>query len=114
MHRSLAQVPAATGWQQLLQQCVTMASKQYTPLLPVKQPVPSDIEIAQSVEPVHIAKIADKLGLQQDEYELYGIHKAKVNDYSGYRWQGRFRIGLYASRRRRSAKRVHKMPNVIA
>lgn len=55
-----------------------MASKQYTPLLPVKQPVPSDIEIAQSVEPVHIAKIADKLGLQQDEYELYGIHKAKV------------------------------------
>ncbi len=91
MHCSLAQVPAATGWQQLLQQCTTMASKQYTPLLPVKQPVPSDIDIAQSVEPVHIAKIADKLGLQQEEYELYGIHKAKVIGYCWYWGQSGFR-----------------------
>ncbi|EFJ51458.1 hypothetical protein VOLCADRAFT_79713 [Volvox carteri f. nagariensis] len=55
-----------------------MAATEYKPLLPVKQPVPSDIEIAQSVEPVHIAKIAEAVGLLPDEYDLYGTHKAKV------------------------------------
>ncbi|GIL68174.1 hypothetical protein Vafri_21431, partial [Volvox africanus] len=55
-----------------------MAATDYKPLLPVKQPVPSDIEIAQSVEPVHISKIAEAVGLQPDEYDLYGTHKAKV------------------------------------
>lgn len=54
-----------------------MASS-YQPLLPVKKPVPEDIEIAQSIEPVHISKIAEKLGLLPTEYDLYGIHKAKV------------------------------------
>jgi formyltetrahydrofolate synthetase len=50
----------------------------YTPLLAVKKPVPEDIEIAQSINPVHISTIADKLGLLPSEYDLYGIHKAKV------------------------------------
>jgi hypothetical protein len=50
----------------------------HKPLLPVKKPVPEDIEIAQSIEPLHISKIAEKLGLNADEYDLYGIHKAKV------------------------------------
>lgn len=50
----------------------------FTPLLPIKTPVPSDIDIAQSVEPLHISKIAADLGLQADECELYGTHKAKV------------------------------------
>lgn len=40
--------------------------------------MPSDIEIAQSVEPAHISIIARNLGLQDDEYDLYGKHKAKV------------------------------------
>lgn len=48
------------------------------PLLPVQTPVPSDIDIAQSIEPLHIAKIADALGLTAEEYDLYGTHKAKV------------------------------------
>ncbi|PNW73619.1 hypothetical protein CHLRE_13g566000v5 [Chlamydomonas reinhardtii] len=55
-----------------------MTGADVKPLLPVKVPVPSDIEIAQSVEPVHISKIADAVGLLPTEYDLYGIHKAKV------------------------------------
>lgn len=50
------------------------------PLLPVKQPVPSDIEIAQSIKPKHISQIAEVgLELRPEEYELYGPTKAKVN-----------------------------------
>lgn len=42
-------------------------------------PVPSDIDIAQSVKPKHISLIAEAaLGLQPEEYELYGTAKAKV------------------------------------
>lgn len=48
------------------------------PLLPVKSPVPEDIDIAQSIEPVHIGKIAEALGLRPDEYDFYGSYKAKV------------------------------------
>jgi hypothetical protein len=49
------------------------------PLLPVKEPVPSDIEIAQSIKPKHISQIAEVgLELRPDEYELYGPTKAKV------------------------------------
>jgi formate--tetrahydrofolate ligase len=56
-----------------------MAAADVKPLLPVKTPVPSDIDIAQSVQPVHISKIADALGLKPEEYDLYGIHKAKAS-----------------------------------
>jgi formyltetrahydrofolate synthetase len=49
------------------------------PLLPVKQPVPSDIDIAQSIKPKHISQIAEAgLELRPEEYELYGPSKAKV------------------------------------
>jgi hypothetical protein len=49
------------------------------PLLPVQQPVPSDIEIAQSIKPKHISQIAEAgLELRPEEYELYGPAKAKV------------------------------------
>lgn len=48
-------------------------------LLELKQPVPSDIEIAQTVPPVHIAEIARKLGIAEEDYDLYGTHKAKVH-----------------------------------
>ena len=55
-----------------------MAPTSHTPLLSVKQPVPTDIEIAQAVDPIRITQIAEAAGLLPDEYELYGTHKAKV------------------------------------
>ena len=41
----------------------------------------SDIEIAQEATPVHIKEIAAKIGLTEDDIELYGKYKAKV-DYN--------------------------------
>jgi len=41
----------------------------------------SDIEIAQEAEPKHIREIAAKMGLSEDDIELYGKYKAKV-DYN--------------------------------
>ncbi|CAG9459985.1 unnamed protein product [Pedinophyceae sp. YPF-701] len=49
------------------------------PKLDIKTPTPADIDIAQSVTPIHIREIADKLGLTEDDYDLYGKTKAKVN-----------------------------------
>lgn len=40
---------------------------------------PSDIEIAQSVTPETIIKVADKIGISEDELELYGRYKAKLS-----------------------------------
>jgi formate--tetrahydrofolate ligase len=40
--------------------------------------LPSDLEIARSVTPQPILKIAQELGLRDDEVELYGNAKAKV------------------------------------
>ena len=39
----------------------------------------SDIEIAQSVTPKPITEIANSLGIQEDELELYGRYKAKLS-----------------------------------
>ncbi len=41
----------------------------------------SDIEIAQSVTPEHISKIAERAGVPEEYLELYGNYKAKV-DYN--------------------------------
>ena len=41
----------------------------------------SDIEIAQEAKPLDIREVAKKLGLSDDEVELYGKYKAKV-DYN--------------------------------
>lgn len=38
----------------------------------------ADIDIARSVKPQHILKIAQKLGLKENEVELYGNFKAKL------------------------------------
>ncbi|MBK9632710.1 MAG: formate--tetrahydrofolate ligase [Saprospiraceae bacterium] len=38
----------------------------------------SDIEIAQSVSPQHIAKIGEKIGISPDDLYLFGQHKAKL------------------------------------
>lgn len=40
----------------------------------------SDIEIANQTKMEPIAKIAEKLGINYEEYELYGNYKAKIND----------------------------------
>ncbi|WZY93413.1 hypothetical protein YC2023_065742 [Brassica napus] len=46
--------------------------------LQVVTPVPSDIDIANSVEPLHISEIAKDLSLSPLHYDLYGKYKAKV------------------------------------
>lgn len=40
--------------------------------------VPSDIEIAQAAKMQHITEIAHKLGISDDDLELYGKYKAKL------------------------------------
>lgn len=47
--------------------------------LDFKDPVPSDIDIAQSVTPVPISEIAQKLQISADDFEPHGTTKAKVN-----------------------------------
>ncbi len=49
--------------------------------MPVKRvkPVPSDIEIAQAAEMFPIREIMDRLGLVEDNVDLYGKWKAKVH-----------------------------------
>jgi formyltetrahydrofolate synthetase len=41
--------------------------------------VPSDLEIAQNAKMEHIIEIGKKLGIQEDDLELYGKYKAKVS-----------------------------------
>ena len=41
--------------------------------------VPSDLEIAQAAELLPIVEIARKMGLEDDEIDLYGKYKAKIN-----------------------------------
>jgi methylenetetrahydrofolate dehydrogenase (NADP+)/methenyltetrahydrofolate cyclohydrolase/formyltetrahydrofolate synthetase/formate--tetrahydrofolate ligase len=49
--------------------------------MPVKRvsPVPSDIEIAQAAEMIPIIKVAEKLGLSEEDLDFYGRWKAKVH-----------------------------------
>ncbi|MDR1916043.1 MAG: formate--tetrahydrofolate ligase [Synergistaceae bacterium] len=49
----------------------------------------SDIEIAQSVTMEPVVKIADKLGISEDELELYGRYKAKISNKLWDRIRGR-------------------------
>lgn len=44
----------------------------------IKIPTPSDIDIAQSVEPLHISHVLESTGLEEKDIEYYGAHKAKV------------------------------------
>ena len=41
--------------------------------------VPSDLEIAQAAKMQPIVEIAKKIGLEEDDLELYGKYKAKVH-----------------------------------
>jgi methylenetetrahydrofolate dehydrogenase (NADP+) / methenyltetrahydrofolate cyclohydrolase / formyltetrahydrofolate synthetase len=50
--------------------------------MPIKQflsPVPSDIDVAQAAELKPIVQVAEEVGLQLDELEMYGPYKAKVH-----------------------------------
>lgn len=47
--------------------------------LVLRDPVPSDIEVSQSVTPIHISQIAEKIGVLPTEYDLYGSNKAKIS-----------------------------------
>ena len=48
-------------------------------LLSLKTPVPSDIEISQSVSPKQILKVAREVGILEEEIDLYGKTKAKIH-----------------------------------
>ena len=39
----------------------------------------TDIEIARSIKPLHITAVAEKLGVNPNDLELYGKYKAKLN-----------------------------------
>lgn len=43
--------------------------------------IKSDIEIAQGIDKSHITKIARKINLSDDNIDLYGSYKAKINNY---------------------------------
>ena len=53
--------------------------RKFTPLvLDIKDPVPSDIEIAQAADIKPIKQVSEEVGLLPEELELYGEYKAKV------------------------------------
>jgi formyltetrahydrofolate synthetase len=53
--------------------------RRFTPIpLKLRSPVPSDIDIAQEAELKPITQVADEVGLDSSELELYGNFKAKV------------------------------------
>jgi len=45
----------------------------------ILRPVPSDIEIAQAATLLPIAKVAQAVGLEEADLDLYGRHKAKIH-----------------------------------
>ena len=47
--------------------------------LDIQTPVPTDIKIAKTHKPKNIAKLAKEIKIMEDELELYGSKKAKVN-----------------------------------
>ncbi|KAM2911293.1 hypothetical protein FF1_004064 [Malus domestica] len=76
-------------------------------MLQVALPVPADIDIANSIEPLHICEIAKELNLSPDHYDLYGKYKAKVlllviDELKGFGWvlYGGWRDNSYPSWRR--------------
>lgn len=50
-------------------------------ILPLKlmKPVPSDISIARGQKPKDIQKLAEEIGLESNEVNLYGPKKAKIS-----------------------------------
>jgi len=48
-------------------------------MIKMENKVPSDIEIAQQAQMKPISEIAEQWGIEEDELELYGKYKAKIN-----------------------------------
>jgi len=48
------------------------------PLADIHTPTPSDIAIAQSIDPLPITQIAEALGLNDGDFEQHGPCKAKI------------------------------------
>ena len=48
------------------------------PLSPLEK-VPSDIEVSRSQKPKDVAALAEEIGIQPSELELFGTRKAKVS-----------------------------------
>ena len=48
-------------------------------MITIRQPVPSDIEIAQSAVLKPIKEVAALVGLTEDDLDFYGKYKAKVH-----------------------------------
>ena len=42
-------------------------------------PVPSDIEVSQSIVTLPIGQVAEKIGVLPGEYDLYGKNKCKIS-----------------------------------
>ncbi|OBZ69070.1 C-1-tetrahydrofolate synthase, cytoplasmic [Grifola frondosa] len=64
--------------------------------LHIQEKVPSDIDIAMSQTPKHVAHLAQEIGLLSDELESYGKYKAKVElsvlDRLAHRKDGKYII----------------------
>jgi formate--tetrahydrofolate ligase len=64
--------------------------------------VPSDLDIAQAATLQHISKIAKKLGVSEDDIDMYGKFKAKlplhlINDEKSRTKQLDIGFGSYAN-----------------
>jgi hypothetical protein len=55
---------------------VVLLSHLHLPWLPLQ--VPSDIDIAQAVNPRPILEVAESIGLKWEDIDMYGQYKAKV------------------------------------
>jgi hypothetical protein len=86
-----------------------MAGGDVKPLLDVKTPVPSDIDIAQAIAPQHISAVAEKLGILPEELDLYGTTKAKARPAAGDAAQCRSWIGALAPRGGAQQRRTYQL-----
>uniref|UniRef100_A0A7S2E0F1 formate--tetrahydrofolate ligase n=1 Tax=Octactis speculum TaxID=3111310 RepID=A0A7S2E0F1_9STRA len=50
-----------------------------TPSVVFQEPVPSDIDVSQSITPLPMGQVAEAVGILPSELLLYGAHKAKVS-----------------------------------
>ena len=90
-HRQECTAKLSTGIESRNSSGSKMSLLSVTRKLDTRSPVPSDIDIAQSVEPLPISQIAESLGLAEEDYELYGTKKAKVTHPHHYSDQQSFR-----------------------
>lgn len=81
VHAAVSEPEQNTGGRGYLQRKKEQEAKVFTrkKLKNLKSPTPSDIDIAQASVPNKIKFVAEACGLTEDDYELYGKYKAKIN-----------------------------------